>query len=88
MDGTHIYNEKGKNKNRNVFGPIQQHIQSNLSRKQSEGFLTGGIDAIFFSLKILHAAVGWTEGKKRLSIDSGILWGHADMYKSLLGQKN
>ena len=36
----------------------------------------------------LKVGVGWGLGKKRLSIDSGILWGHADMYKSLLGQKN
>ena len=73
MDGTHIYNEKGKNKNRNVFGPIQQHIQSNLSRKQSEGFQTGGIDAIFFSLKILHAAAWET-----------ILWSDLDAFQTVI----
>ena len=35
-----------------------------------------------------NVTLRWTEGKKHFSIDSGILWGHADMYKSLLGQKN
>ena len=44
--------------------------------------------AFFGTIAIGIAIVGWTERKKRLSIDSGILWGHADMYRSLLGQKN
>ena len=35
-----------------------------------------------------HAAVGWGLGKKRLSIDSGILGAHADIYKRLMEPKN
>ena len=32
--------------------------------------------------------LGWTEGKKRSPIDSGILWANVDKYRSILDDKN
>ena len=72
MDGTHIYNEKGKIKIEMFLYQFQpSSIQSNLSRKQSEGFQT--IDAISFSLKILHAAAWET-----------IFWSDLDAFQTVI----
>ena len=35
-----------------------------------------------------YSTLGWGEIKKCSPIDSGILWGHADIYRSLLVEKN
>ena len=35
-----------------------------------------------------YMALGWTEGKKRSPIDSGILWANVDIYRSLLVERN
>ena len=35
-----------------------------------------------------YSTLGWGEIKKCSPIDSGILWGHADIYKRLLSPKN
>ena len=43
---------------------------------------------IFLGRFTYGRAVGWGLGKKRLSIDSGILGAHADIYRRLLVPKN
>ena len=35
-----------------------------------------------------HVRLGWTEGKKRSPIDSGILWANVDIYRSLMVERN
>ena len=37
---------------------------------------------------MVYAELGWTEGKKRSPIDSGILWANVDIYRSILDDKN